>query len=410
MRILILGADGFLGRHISAALAAAGHTIVEAVRHPVHANQIGIDFMRDHNAAVWLPRLANINVVMNCVGLFRETAHASFDAIHLDAPRALYAACRQAGVRRVLLISALGAASDAPTRYWRSKAAGEAVLQESGVAWTIVRPSLVYGDDGASSRLFATLARLPLLALPAECGDVQPIHVDDFAAGVVALLSDASAENRSFDATGPQALPFTHYLAALAGREQLPCLRMPNVLCHGAAWLAERWPAALLTRDSLTMLAVGNVGSGADFAARIGKPLRTPADFVGLLMRLQTRQAFARGWLRGGLAFVWFATAIVSLWVYPVAASHQLLATCHLPPLLFEPARIGAALLDATFGILTLLRPGKRLWQAQLALIACYTVIVAICLPEFVIHPFGPLTKNAGLLAALLALITLEEK
>ncbi|MBM3115381.1 SDR family oxidoreductase [Jeongeupia naejangsanensis] len=407
-RILLLGADGFLGRHLKTALLAAGHDVVDGVHRPTRSDQIAIDFGRDHSVADWRPRLAGIDSVINCVGLFRETPTASFDAIHVTAPRTLYAACRETGARRVLLVSALGAAADANTRYWQSKAEGEVALRESGIDWCIVRPSLVYGDDGASTRLFATLAQLPLLALPAQCGNVQPIHVDDFAAGCVALLMQYEQANRAFDATGPTSLPFADYLQLL-GRKQWR-LRIPQALCRLIARMAEALPGALLTRDSLTMLATGNTADGHEFAGLLARPLREPASFISPALRLRASVGVARGWLRGGLAFVWFATAVVSLWVYPAEASHRLLAACHVPPLLFEPMRIGAAGLDALFGVLTLCKPSRRLWQAQLALIAFYSVIIALCLPEFLIHPFGPLTKNAGLLAALLALLATEEK
>jgi hypothetical protein len=80
-----------------------------------------------------------------------------------------------------------------------------------------------------------------------------------------------------------------------------------------------------------------------------------------------------------------------------------------VPPTLFEPLRLGSAGLDALLGVLTLAAPGRRLWQVQIGLIAVYSAIVAICLPEFLIHPFGPLLKNAGLLGALAALLFLEE-
>ncbi|WP_159664950.1 NAD(P)H-binding protein [Andreprevotia sp. IGB-42] len=410
MHILLLGADGFLGRHLKTALRAAGHTVTDGVRHPQHTGQIAVDFTQDHDPAIWLPRLAGIDGVINCVGLFRESAGSSFDAIQVQAPRALYAACRQAGVQRVLLISALGAAMDAPTRYWRSKAAGEQVLMQAGVPWNVLRPSLVYGDDGASSQLFARLATLPVLALPACMGKVQPVHVDDLVAGCVALLADNTSTGQAMDATGPQALPFAVYLRALAGRSALPVLRMPQWLCRATALLAEKLPGGLLTRDSLAMLAAGNTGDGSRFAALVNRPLRDPARFAGATMQLRAQRAVARGWLRTGLAFVWFATAVVSLWVYPVADSHQLLAACHVPPAWFEPMRIGASLLDATFGVLTLLRPGRRLWQLQLVLIAGYSVLVGLFLLEFLAHPFGPLTKNAGLMAALFALLATEEK
>ncbi|WP_255989344.1 SDR family oxidoreductase [Chitinolyticbacter albus] len=408
-RILLLGADGFIGRHLAAELEARGHTVVGGVRQPRNASDIAVDFSVDHDVATWLARVRGFDVVINAVGVFRSGPRAGFDAIHETAPRALYAACHEAGVRRVLLISVLGAATDGATAYWRSKAAGEAVLRAAGVPWTIVQPGLVYGADGASSRLFARLGSLPLQLLPAS-GDVQPIHVDDLATGCARLIDAADAAGKTFIATGPQKQSFALYLRRLGDRDRVCSLQLPARLGSMLAILLERLPGSLISRDSLTMLAQGSHGDGNAFAAYVGRPLCAPPGEIDPAGRLAL-QCWQVAWLlRGGLAFVWLATAWVSLFVYPVAGSHQLLAGCGIPAALFEPLRVGSALLDAGFGVLTLLRPGRRLWQLQLALIAGYSTIVAFCLPEYLAHPFGPLTKNAGLIAALAALIVLEEK
>lgn len=405
--ILLLGADGFIGQHLATALRAHGHAVVAGVRQPSTTDDIGVDFLIDHDPAVWQARLHGIDTVINAVGLFRASDE-DYTSVHVTAPRALYAACHEAGIRRVVLISALGASPQGETAYWRSKAAGEVALQASGVPWTIVRPGLVYGPAGASSQLFSRLGSLPLLALPAA-GPVQPIHIEDLAAGCAALVDIERSSGMVYEATGPTMLALADYLRLLAGRPRGRVLRLPGWLAMTAARALERWPSSLLSRDSLTMLARGSHGDGSAFAALLNRPLCSPASFNDAASRWAL-QRWQIGWLlRGALAFVWLATAWVSLFVYPVASSHQLLAACGLPNSLFEPLRIGAAGLDAVFGVLTLLRPGRRLWRWQLALIASYSALVALCLPEFLAHPFGPLTKNAALLAALAALLILEE-
>ncbi|GGP18025.1 SDR family oxidoreductase [Silvimonas iriomotensis] len=409
MKVFLVGADGFLGRHIARALLAAGHAIVPAVRQVRQPGEVEADFTRLQQAEL-INAMRGCEVLINCAGLFRETASARFDAVHIDGPRALYQAAVAAGVRRGVLISALGAAPHAVTAYWRSKAAGEAVLHESGLPATVIRPSLVYGEDGASTRWFVRLAQGPLALLPARRSRVQPMHVDDLAQGVVAALSDASTQGQTLAAAGPQTLDMAQYLQQLRGRGRCRVVSVGPALCNVAARVAQHWPGSLLTPESLAMLAEGNVAADAEpFARLVGRPLRQAADFVSAAARWQARIGLARCSLQAGLALVWLGTAVVSLWLFPVAGSNQLLAACHVPPPWFALMRIGAAVLDAALGVLTLLAPGRRLWQGQIALIAVYSVIVALCLPEFLVHPFGPLLKNAGLLGALFALLILEE-
>jgi uncharacterized protein YbjT (DUF2867 family) len=203
MRVLILGATGLIGRHLLAALHAAGHEAVGASRRaPAGAAASGLpgspawrelDFGALTDADAWLQHLAGIDVVVNCVGILRERSPGDYERLHHLAPAALFAACARAGIRRgirVIHFSALGSSAEAPTTYWRSKAAGEeALARHPALDATIVRPSLVYGADGASSKLFLAIATLPVAALPAaHSSRVQPVHIDDLCAAVLALL------------------------------------------------------------------------------------------------------------------------------------------------------------------------------------------------------------------------------
>jgi hypothetical protein len=113
--------------------------------------------------------------------------------------------------------------------------------------------------------------------------------------------------------------------------------------------------------------------------------------------------------MRLGLAALWLWTAYVSWFAFPHATSFEWLRqvglTKHLTVVL-----AGASALDFLMGALSLAMPSKRLWQAQFVLVAGYTLIIALCLPQFLFHPFGPLTKNVAVLACLAYLVTAEKR
>ena len=128
-----------------------------------------LDFSKALTAEAWLPHLAGIDAVINAVGVLRDSAGRPLQAMHADAPIALFDACAAAGVRRVVQISALGIAHSA-TRYASTKRAADehllALTEQGRLNGCVLRPSVVFGAGGASSQLFLALARLPALLLP----------------------------------------------------------------------------------------------------------------------------------------------------------------------------------------------------------------------------------------------------
>ncbi|MES2015852.1 MAG: DoxX-like family protein [Pseudomonadota bacterium] len=115
--------------------------------------------------------------------------------------------------------------------------------------------------------------------------------------------------------------------------------------------------------------------------------------------------------LRWSIALVWVATALASAALYPPASSYQLLERSGVPAAWAPMMLYGAAGLDLLIGCAILLLARRRwLWLAQLGLIGFYTLVIAIKLPEFLIHPYGPLTKNVPMLAAIWLLYQSEEK
>ena len=142
MNILVCGANGFVGRALCEALLQDGHRVLKGVRHPVQPDEIAIDYLADMDPAAWTDRLRGIHVVVNAAGILVERGDATFDRIHRRAPIALFDAACQAGVRGIVQLSALGAATG-DTPYFQSKRAADAHLQSLPVAHCILRPALV---------------------------------------------------------------------------------------------------------------------------------------------------------------------------------------------------------------------------------------------------------------------------
>jgi len=413
MGILICGASGFLGRALERHLTAAGHQVVRGLRQPQVPGDLRFDFAAPDSAA-WVEQLAGIDAVINCVGIFTESADKRFFDLHEHGPQALFAACVTAGVRRVVQVSALGTASGNEA-YFTSKRAADDYLMHLPLAWQIVRPALIYGADGHSARFFRLLASLPVLPLPTGGGQVlQAIHVDDLCAIVIRLLDPATPAGQCLDLVGPAPFTLKQMLGEFRramGFAPAPCVSIPAGLMQLAAHLLGRLPGSLLTPDSWRMLKAGSPPATPP-TALLGRPLRALADFIPPNQAQAARHNALAAWrsplLRVSLALVWLITGLLSLGIYPVEASLALLARTGLsgPPALV--ALYGAAGLDLAFGWATLCRPGRRLWLAQMALIAGYSLVIALCLPEFLIHPFGPLSKNLPILALLIVLFAEE--
>ncbi|MFL6674562.1 MAG: SDR family oxidoreductase [Massilia sp.] len=429
MRILLTGASGFIGRHLLHALLAEGHHVVCAVRKVKTSTDprltfIHADFAKDTDKSAWLARLSGIEAVINAVGIFRESGAQTFERLHTETPRALFAACAESqDVHMVIQLSALGADRDADTGYHLSKKAADDYLASLPLRACIVQPSLVYGKDGTSARVFKALASMPFtLRFGSAPQLVQPIHVDDVVAAIVGLLKHrlplppGGATVQRVALVGPQALSFTDYLAALRAAMRmgkLRVLRLPGGLARLLARLGRQVPGAVLDEDALRMLDRGNTADPSVTARLVGRPPRPVAEFITDpdAERTQAKLDWLLPILRLSIAAVWIITAIVSFGLYPPAASYELLARTGIPQALRPLMLYGAAAFDLLLGIGILFLARRRwLWLAQLGLIGFYTVVIAWRLPEFLLHPYGPLTKNLPMLAAIWLLYELEDK
>jgi nucleoside-diphosphate-sugar epimerase len=423
--VFLTGASGFIGSRIAQRLSQAGHQVVCAVRNPRSASaralpgrMIQADFARDLNAADWEPRLLGVDVVVNAVGILRETDRQRFNTLHVEGPRALFDACLAAGVRRIVQISALGADADAVSRYHLTKKAADDYLLTLPLSAVIVQPSLVYGAGGKSARLFTTLASLPLIPLPGR-GDqlVQPLHIDDAVQAIVALVQSDAFSGQRVALVGPQALSLRSFLVELRGTMGLEpphFLSTPIGLVRVGARVGGLISASLLDNETLQMLERGNTASAGATEQLLGHLPRPPSEFIDPAQKEAARALALTTWLlpllRLSVAAVWIVSGIVSLGLFPISESYLLLARvgigADLAPVMFY----GAALLDVAFGVATLALNRRWLWLTQIAVVLGYSAIITLRLPEFWLHPFGPLVKNLPLLAVLYLLLLFAER
>lgn len=423
MRILVTGASGFIGRAIAHALQQRGHEVVRASRTAHGPSTLAVDFAGVPDTAWWTPRLQGIDAVVNAVGILRENGTQSFDALHARAPAELFRACAAAGVQRVVQVSALGANEAGTTGYQQSKKQADDALRALAVDALVVQPSLVYGPGGSSAALFNQMASLPVLALP-RGGDmiVQPVHVNDIVDAIVAWLESPAAPGAQVETvafTGPVPMRFADYLAqlraALGWSQRAVVVPLPASLFVAGASVAGVLPSSFLDHDTATMLLQGNAAPADAFVRLLGREPRAVSTFVSAgdapALRSQAVLGLWLPILRIALAVLWIATGIVSLGVYPVQDSLALLARVGLHGEVATVALYGAAALDLVLGVLTLVAPvcwRANVWLAQLLLIAGYTVLITLFLPEYWLHPYGPISKNLPLLALIGMLWTLE--
>ncbi|GAP37597.1 complex I NDUFA9 subunit family protein [Piscinibacter sakaiensis] len=293
-RILVLGGSGFVGRSVCERLVArsggAGGAITVPSRRPQraahlrHLPTLALPAADLRDDATLAALVAGHDAVIHLVAILHGSA-AQFHAVHAELPRRLAAACRAQGVRRLLHVSALGVAPDAPSDYLRSKAAGEAALLAAGLDLTIFRPSVIFG---AADRFMNTFARLqslaPVVPLAGASARFQPVWVEDVAAAIVAALDRPETIGRTYECAGPAEFTLAE-LVRLAGTwagHPRPVFGLPDGIAGLQARLMECLPGEpLLSRDNLRSMQVPNVATGTlPGLAALGID---PADLRGVM-------------------------------------------------------------------------------------------------------------------------------
>lgn len=296
MRIAIAGGTGFVGSYLVDAFLDAGHELAVLVRpgseSKAHRASECSLVPGDISSTAALSRLVDgCQAAVYNIGILRESPREgiTFEKLQRDGALGLIDAAVEAKVGRFLLMSANGV-KPTGTPYQRTKFEAERALEASGLAGTVFRPSVIFGDprgrDEFASQLCREMVCMPLPAVAFHNGllptsrsvEMSPVHVRDVASAFGAALEDSSTHGRTYTLGGPEVLGFREIvqrIAAAVGKTK-PILPMPISVMRVAATLLDRIPQFPVTRDQLTMLSEGNAAPPDELESLIG---RKPAAF-----------------------------------------------------------------------------------------------------------------------------------
>ena len=427
-KVLVTGADGFIGRAIVEALLLAGHEVVACAHRPSPradapgVRRVAIDFREACTEAAWRPLLEGIGAVVNVAGILRETHSGDFERIHHRAPLALARACGERGGVKFVQVSALGGEADGP--FIASKHRFDAELLASGIPATVIRPSVVLSTRGSygGTSLLRALAALPFVVFLPGKGEqrIQPVLLEDLAAMVVRCVQPAVATGRVLHAVGPAVLTLRQYLGLVREWLALPApafVPIPKRVVAIAAWMGEIAGAGPLGRTIAGMLERGNVApSGAWEAAReaSGVATRSVADVLRAAPsfvqdRWHARLYLLRPLIRVSLAAIWIVSGIVGMLATPREAA-PFVDPLGVPAGLQAPLVVAASLLDIALGIALLTRRGEGAAIVLMFLsVVAYTLALGIASPALWLDPLGGVLKNLALLALLPAYAAMRD-
>jgi len=276
-RICVIGGAGFIGRHIVAQLARAGHEVrvpsryrEEAKRELLMLPTVDVIEADVHDEPTLERLFAGCDAVINLVGILQGGRPAkpygpAFRRAHVELPGKIVTACRRAGVKRLLHMSALNAGEHAPSEYLRSKGAGEAVvLAAKDLAVTVFRPSVVFGPEDRFLNMFAKLQKwLPFVELGSPDARFQPVYVGDVAACFVASLGDEASIGRVYELAGPKEYTLRElvaYAGRMSGHPRL-IVGLSDRMSMLQAFLMEFVPGQLLSRDNVLSMRLPSVSA-----------------------------------------------------------------------------------------------------------------------------------------------------
>lgn len=418
---LVVGAGGFLGGYIAAALRTHGWRVLRGIRAAggeTDARRCDLATMLAPEA--WLPVLEGVDAVVNVAGILREAGSQRFDPIHHDAPLALARACVDAGVRRFVQVSALGVAEDGP--FLASKHRFDQALLQLPLDAVVLRPSVVYAPSGSygGTSLLRALAALPVATLLPGDGrwPLQPVAAEDLAE-LVARAVEAPARG-IHEVGGPAPMSLREYQLTWRQWLRIPGRRAWStpeswVSLLVAAW--ERLGSGPVGQTMWRMLRRGNITAA-------GAPERLERDF-GFVPRAlhevlaahpsqvqdrwQAQLYFLAPALRACVVLLW----LLSAWVGLATPAGDIMAMAAGTPLegMAVPLARGSAVLDLVLALWLVSGRGLRLAVAAMMLcVLAYTCVLGLLWPGTWMDPLGGMVKNLVVLPALAVLWVLSDR
>jgi len=274
-KVLIFGGTGFVGSQVCEKLNQLQCRVTVATRRSSSARHLQLLPLVDvaqvdlQDSAALAALVAGHDAVVNLIAILHGS-EAAFQKAHVQWPLSLARACKAAGVRRLVHISALGASLESASMYQRSKARGEAALLGSGLDVTALRPSVIFGAGDKFLNTFASLQQVfPVIPLAGSGARFQPVWVGDVASAVVRCLQDSATIGQVYEACGPEVFTLRQ-LVQLAGRyagvnqgHGRPVVGLPDALARVQAFFMELAPGdPILSRDNLNAMKTDNIASG----------------------------------------------------------------------------------------------------------------------------------------------------
>ncbi len=267
--ICLLGGAGFVGRHLCHQLVQRGYRVTVPTRDRERAKSLivlpTVDVVKAdiHDPGTLDAVVQGADAVINLVGVLHDGRRkASFDEAHVALARRVVAACRANGIRRLLHMSALNADVKGPSAYLRSKGAAETIVRESGLDFTIFRPSVIFGPEDRFLNLFAQLLRvLPAVFLGSPNARFQPVFVEDVAAVFAESLTRLESFGKAHELGGPKTYTLrelVEYVGNVTGHRR-PVIGLGQRLSYLQAFAMELLPVKLITRDNYHSMQVDSV-------------------------------------------------------------------------------------------------------------------------------------------------------
>ena len=430
LAILLIGATGLIGSAVAARLARDGAEVVgvarslgpEARRLPV-ARWVELDLRNVRGPDDWLPHLAGIDAVVNCAGALQDSGRDSTAAVHRVAPAALWRACEEAGVRRVIQLSAMGVDRGAASRFSATKAEGDAALEASGLDWVILRPSVVVGRQAyGGSALFRGVAALPVLPRTPEAGPLDIVQLDDVAETVARMLAPGAPSRVALELAGRDRLSFEEVVGAYRrwlGWRPARLISTPGWMMGAAyrigdaiAWLGWRPPIRTTARREIKRGAVGDGGEWTRLTGIAPRPLAAAlaAEPASVQERWFARLYFLKPLAIGVFALFWLMTGLVSLgpgYERAVAVMRSTDAAA-----VAELSTIAGGVVDIVVAALILWRPTAKLGLILALFVSLFYVAAGtLLIPALWADPLGPMMKIWPILALnLVCLAILDER
>jgi uncharacterized protein YbjT (DUF2867 family) len=331
MRVLIVGATGLIGSAIAARLPAEGHQVVAISRTPSGKGYPAIEWVSFDIAKAtapehWTAVLEGVEALVNCAGILQDGPNGSTRAVHVAGPAALFRACEQQGVRRVVHLSAVGIDRETPTDFSRTKLWGDEALMARDLDWVILRPSVVFGSAAyGGSALMRGLAAWPILPVMPDTAPLQVVALEDLVETVLFFLRSDAPAKQVVEVVGPKTYRFEEFVQLLRswmrwGPARL--VRMPRWAADAVyragdffAWFGWIPPVRTTARLEMTRGAVGDATRLTQITGVVPRAIedvlaRTPAS---VQERWFARLYLLKPFVIGVFALFWITTGIVSL-------------------------------------------------------------------------------------------------